>query len=694
LGEVTVLNAFSDFVSLSQTYAKELQIDPLSDRPISSDFRTSALEKIRNELETIDGGWPVQFVFDLRKSIEIACHLEELSVEYWHILGFVVEALRGVDTCRSFSEKDAWRRALDCASEAINESSFRESISAHSREAHVAQAIRHLRSKGYRIRITERGAQIPPSEYRRICQEIGKNIQRAGGWGSANKLLDIMRSLGRIQDGSLIHARTPRVFGGTMSEPGTPWHYIYSICLKNLPELGRGSEGTRNKNLQQMEDLARSLAAVINVEPHNPFENMTIAGSSLMRVLRDTLLYDEMFAFPQWQPMVATSLVADWIEMLRSSGCAFPIVSAEKWSDFACQLLSVSKEGRLVPVSPGQLVCGSLSYDDAANLIKACKPDSGSVNADYNKPDDTTARDSSYYPLLSGPNRSVYAQPAGPVARAVCERLFTLMREQSDPHLGRKMGSALECLTAKILRDAGLTVSVFNGHYPNPDGGTDLEVDIVVETKDRIFLFECKKKPLTNRARRGDSLASLEDLDQSFLKFTEQLARHEAVLRSQGFLKFRNGQEIELNDRKIEKFGISLFDHSSLQHRDMTWSLLELLIGKNLVVDDPKMESVCKSINRKLSNINRSIISIIDYQSGKRENLLHDFLMSTWWLSIDQLSYAIFKRGDLWEGIKYIRHLTKRSGDTIYDIHAFQDLSENVEAMYNVSEKMNSRSFV
>jgi hypothetical protein len=91
----------------------------------------------------------------------------------------------------------------------------------------------------------------------------------------------------------------------------------------------------------------------------------------------------------------------------------------------------------------------------------------------------------------------------------------------------------------------------------NPEGGSDLDMDIVGETKDRIFIFECKKKVLTNASRRGETVSSLRDLNDSFLKFTMQLARHESALRTQETITFRDGKNLSLSGRKIEKFGIS-----------------------------------------------------------------------------------------------------------------------------------------
>lgn len=189
-------------------------------------------------------------------------------------------------------------------------------------------------------------------------------------------------------------------------------------------------------------------------------------------------------------------------------------------------------------------------------------------------------------------------------------------------------------------------------------------------------------------------LAGLTDIDFSFLKFTRQLARHEAALRSQGKIEFRSGETLSVNGRLIEKFGISLFDHGSLQHRDITIALLNLLIGRRLSIDDPKADMLSKRINSNLEGLEKSLRVILDSQEGDDQKLMRAFSMSTWWLSVDQLKYAILKGGDLWSGIEPVRHLTSRSGDLIYDINTLQNLGKHTQSILNAAKKMDNRAII
>ena len=121
------------------------------------------------------------------------------------------------------------------------------------------------------------------------------------------------------------------------------------------------------------------------------------------------------------------------------------------------------------------------------------------------------------------------------------------------------------------MPDTSLTV--VGEEYPGHRKGEVGEADIVLETEERIFLIECKKKPLTTAARGGSTLAALRDLDGSFFKLVQQLSGHEARLRGQGAITFASGTKVELRGRQVEKIGVGLFDHGSLQDRDFTIAL-------------------------------------------------------------------------------------------------------------------------
>jgi hypothetical protein len=85
------------------------------------------------------------------------------------------------------------------------------------------------------------------------------------------------------------------------------------------------------------------------------------------------------------------------------------------------------------------------------------------------------------------------------------------MRDGPDVNIGNNMGDALERVTVKVLAQFDLHPTIINGFYAGGSKGGAPEVDIAVETDERIFLIECTKKPLTTAARGGSTISALQD---------------------------------------------------------------------------------------------------------------------------------------------------------------------------------------
>ncbi|KPH79879.1 hypothetical protein AE618_14995 [Bosea vaviloviae] len=268
------------------------------------------------------------------------------------------------------------------------------------------------------------------------------------------------------------------------------------------------------------------------------------------------------------------------------------------------------------------------------------------------------------------------------------------MRAAGDVDIENKMGSALERLTISLLEQFGIRPSIINGRYTGYPKDQGPEVDLAIETVDRILLIECTKKPLTNDARRGATLSALRDIEGSFLKLVQQLAGHEAELRTKGEIRFVGGEVLELKGRAIEKIGISLFDHGSLQNRDFTIAFIEAMAGAQISIDVPEGQDVAKAFNKRLYKLDKNL-KLITESPGAADRELFNFAMSTWWLSIDQLHYLLKKgNGDLWGSLNDVRHLTTRSGDLVYELKRSLTLNEVGNAMLNMARQTGGRAMI
>jgi hypothetical protein len=355
--------ALDDFLTLAAPFARRLIDPPKETTEADERIREEMREICRTALVTGNGGWPVDALFRLRKILETAIHLGKASDSEWQLLWEVFEALADRGRCLPLSDKVAWKTGLDAALCALNHSSFRHSMIGGSREEVVARAFAALKRKGYPYIIDGSGARLTPPSFRKLCARIEDKIERVGGLHMANAMLALMQQIGRVEDGSLLHARTPTTVRLEGPKARTPWHYIYNLALKHFNSVPRA----RNSEmvLQVMEDLARDLAASIDVEPHCSYENMRISESGLSGIIHETTSYDELFGFPQWQPLASNTLIPLWLDVLKDVGCQFPTLTCEEWKSVASSFITRSRPSSIESISTEDLVSQTVSQNGA-----------------------------------------------------------------------------------------------------------------------------------------------------------------------------------------------------------------------------------------------------------------------------------------------------------------------------------------
>lgn len=679
-----------------------LAVEPSSPTVEDVDFR-QVHGDIQRALAWAAEGMHPEALHYIWNVVEIAVHVEQVPLERWRLLAIVRDACSGSAAIAPFSERRARTEALRHASKLLERGVHR--LSSNSRQAVVAESLRFLRSRGYEIEVDGHGVRLSPKAYKRICAKIDKHIAFAGGRFTANLLLAGMAGTGRVIDGSLLAARTP-VNAHQRAEAGTPFHFLYNLSLKHLKTPGR-HEGNRQQ-LLKAELLARHLVATLNVEPHSIFENMSLPTRFLEKVLQETAVYDELFCFAQWQPRSAKALMKLLIEALQATGCSFPHASAPIWKALFNSLFDLSHESQLIYTSRTAIASVDRSLINQLHLADMMAVSAVKINQGYLGPLDSVKTGEARFPLVVTKPGEFAVQPRGIAARAFVERLFDLMRESEAEKAGAadevkklasrletRFGKALELLTARLLRDISANVTFEGAAYYGKNKNQRLEIDIVVESETHIFLFECKKKALTASARGGASLPLLNDLTESFLKMQAQLAGHEAKLRKDGKITFLDRRTLELKGRQVEKMAISLFDHGALQDRGFIMPLFASLLGSRISARDLRASKVTSTINDQLAILTDSVAAICDAQPDiPRERAIHDFAMSTWWLSVDQLYYLCGSGQGLWDGLKDLRHLSARSGDVIWERHRVRNLGPVNKALLEVTQRMNNRAFI
>jgi hypothetical protein len=171
----------------------------------------------------------------------------------------------------------------------------------------------------------------------------GRLLDNVFRWFFANR---------RVYHGSLLYGRTVDQ-SGNPRDPSIPWHYLYNLALRHC--VGSALGNASPANLESIIKLARDLAAVFDVEMYTVYENMFGVGhSNFHKGILDRVIYDELFAFQQWQPEVAPQLFGSLLHYLSKKGCKIPVATAEQWTSFASSVIKASNENSLIVRHPSE----------------------------------------------------------------------------------------------------------------------------------------------------------------------------------------------------------------------------------------------------------------------------------------------------------------------------------------------------
>ncbi len=675
----------SDFIKLASTFVHLITDENCRD--VNEEAYEDATTQIKEVLQQ-DEGDPVIAIFQLMKTLEIAVHTGDVSKHIWLLADTIHSAVNSCKVCASLKDKKSWGIALQHAVSAINSTQTDTSMSMQWRGSIIASELVRLKRVGIPYEIGEGNRFLSEKNTRRLCLRIEKDIIKVGGEAAANALLDLMRRSNRIQHGMLIHARSVSQLYGK-SKAGTPWHYIYSLCMKHIDKPNSSRDPA--KTMQHMEDLSVALAATYDVETHSAYEYMSISPHSFLCILREMIVYDELFAFPQMHPRSAAFILKNLLPALQKHKLELPIANDGIWNSVFEWVLEASNGASIKAVHPFQLPMNNASQEALDKIFAALLLKPSKRNQKYLTPTDTFERTSTFFPIIEKDASTYLIQPKGIASRALIERLFDLIRTHNGEETDKKIGFAFETVTEAILKHFNLNVTFSNAKYI-PSKGFDAEIDFVIETDERIFIIECKKKPLKTASKRGEYLSQLDDFNKSYLKMMDQLTKHELYLRENGKIIFSDKTVLELKGRSIEKIALSLLDHGSIQDRTLVSEIFLSLMNAKMGAERKEAEKIIKVTNKLLSSLQNTMGNLESLPHDYGKDFWHGYMFSTWWLSADQLFFILEQSNDLWSGLRRIRHLTYRTYDFFYEFTQAAKLGEISSTLVTHAEKTSARA--
>jgi hypothetical protein len=664
--------SFDRFLSLSGWN------EPLSNEPLpgpsaedKSWSRQGEIDRIRTSVRTIlahGEGLSVGALFALSKPVCIAVHLGRASAEQYAVLREICDMLRDEPTIAGFEDEATWNEAI-AATRRIRHLSGIDPYPPDllARPKAVAAAGRRMELRGYTILLTARGIGVDGPVLTAICADIEQRIQRLGGRRVIDAILKWFQVHGRTYKGSLLYGRTigqPR----HSREPSIPWHFLYNVAWKHYGAVSTSTNPVRD--IEELAELARDMGALFDVEIYDRFDGMTIGPANFHQAFSDRIVYDELFAFQQWQPQVASRVLCSWLRHLAAAGCVLPLASLEQWEALGSSLIAKAQLCAVNITIPSEHFGPAITPSIAATVFGALAIPIDRLNKGYATPLDTGKRNSPYFPLYEISAGLYLSPPRGMVARALFERIYTLLRNAGDPHLERRMGTALERMTVEAVGLTGHMPAYAGLQYRIPNqrkAAAPFELDVADVTDKHIFFLECKKKPLTNAARAGNVLTAAVDFAQAFLMPLVQMNRHEAQLRAGG-ITFLNGQVLQLDKRNIQRFATTMTDHGSMHDRMFLGAVLIGLWGAHLTALNPAHQADADKVNEQLKLVADGITSLAGQAGGKFDEFVHRYIRSSWWLSIDHLYFLCEGATDLQNALSPLGSIIFGTGDIMNEI--------------------------
>ena len=429
-----------------------------------------------------------------------------------------------------------------------------------------------------------------------IAKAIRGRLERVGLMDSLSGLLGAARQCA-------VHEFDQYLFGRhydmESSEPAIPFGFLLNLAVQvsDRPCTSKTPEA----DLREAAELARDLATVIDVQPHNKFWMIDTQPRRIEGLLNEVGLYDHLFGFRQWilgvTPRLLRSFFGDEHDAALIDKFGWCVTDAELLS--AALVNTICKEPQRL--SRADLMSTGLDGSKLDRMLRYFVHKAETVNAGYDSPIAARKADLMFRPLIEGGNGTYIAPTASTLGPACYEAVATAMREALPQDAVENLtGKGTERSVASLFRFFGMRPSVEGQKY-NEGAETDAgECDLVFEDDDNILLIECKAKPLTRATMGGARFAAVLDYAGSVVASQVQALQHERLLRAHGEIRFDDGKCLRHKGREITRLSVTLLDHGSLQDRFLFMNLVEPLLRSKIVIDPEDGKSRYDDLSKQL----------------------------------------------------------------------------------------------
>lgn len=555
-------------------------------------------------------------------------------------------------------------------------------LTAYRASMEAAFAVKRFMAYGCAFERSGGNLRFEPASEARIVAEIDRRVESFGGLLLARNLFSVM---GRTYDASqerhhLGRRTTP--FGD--GEPQVPIGYLLHLAAKH--PVGREPARSSREDAAGLISMATDYAAVMEVQPYAT--QFFIGGDAvaMFQNLREIAIYDTLFCLPQLRPRDALAIaegILDGVELPGPPGSAWTLKDALDVSRAIMDGAAGKTCPQWVDIEGVARRCSGMSTAKVfAVLVEALSHPLEGANQGLMNPTAAHGADGlgdpgiDFYrrPLLRlGPDRFVLFDRSMS-APAFIEALLAPAQKAIRNFDADHVGPAVERLLRKSFQSRGIATK--SGKYVV--AGEVGECDLVVETRDKVILFEVKKKALTGKARAGSDVFVILDLAKSVVKAQTQAAGHELRLRLGATLELvdEDGQthRLCLDGRSVERVAVTLPDYGSFQDRQLLTGFLESHMSATYSVKAPQYQKEFAKLDAMLAEFRGVEDKLLAMQSDS-EPLFHH----CWFLSVPHLLILLDEATDaesFWDALSSTRSIVFGSMDFYWEHAHFKSMKE------------------
>lgn len=490
-------------------------------------------------------------------------------------------------------------------------------------------AIRFLRELGYEIPLVEGRFATTRADEKKFGEAMRYRFNKIGAM-SICVFLDNIRDLYNDNTRRYDFRLEPASIGSPHIVP--PWGYLLNVALSFVQEKGKTQQKNIEKTVNEILSLSQNFFTVWELQPLSKFSDVFRSHTEIVDEIMEGILYNQHIALDQYPLEVMLEIIRD-LEYARASTHDNPIARILEW---ICRQKKTERPEtlRFKRADIVKDLSGVLSDNQISEALECLTIKGSDLNKGYFIPREVNKRNyykrplvltCDYYVLFDSNlwAKGFYLSWLDKYGKG-CDLgiLFeSMLRKQLSAKNVKFLSGEKYSITSKERTEFGIK---------SKEG----ECDFIIDTAEKIYFIELKKKEITGNAMSGDSLAALSDMSKSALAAFVQAAKHELILRQRGKLVFESGNIVELNGRRVEKIHISAFDRYGLHDKMLVKRLLESLICCNFTSSDEEQLSDFKEVQREIKMLVSNKVVNAVYSNGS-------YLLTFRSFSIPQLIFAL-----------------------------------------------------